>query len=126
MISGGGASSALKGKRIGSPTGRHVNNVPINTNERQMMNIQSTKISLIFGLLAAIFLFAVEPAIATEVVLVGEVNEEFQIFSNGIIYEVADNEQGNYLVRNFIGTKVKVTGVVAMQGEVKISDAKMP
>jgi len=38
----------------------------------------------------------------------------------GRIYEVADNEQGNDVVSNLISTKVKVTGTVSGQGDVKI------
>ena len=84
------------------------------------MNTQKIKICLVIGLLMAVSTFGVAPAIANEVVIVGEVNEEFQIVADGIIYEVADNEQGNYLVRKLISNKVKVIGTVSGQGEVKI------
>jgi hypothetical protein len=77
------------------------------------------KMFLMAGLLMALLSFDASPVIANEVV-VGEVNEELQIVADGAIYEVADNEQGNYLVRNLIGTKVKVTGTVSKQGEIKI------
>jgi hypothetical protein len=84
------------------------------------MQTQKIKICLIIGLLVAVSLSGVAPVIANEVVIVGEVNEEFQIVADGIIYEVADNEQGNYLVRHLISATVKVTGTVSVQGEVKI------
>jgi hypothetical protein len=84
------------------------------------MKIQKINIYLIIGLFMAVSLSNVAPVIANEVVIAGEVNEQYQIVTDGIIYEVADNEQGNYLVRNLISTKVKVTGTVSEQGGVKI------
>lgn len=84
------------------------------------MKIQKIKICLIIVLLMAVSLSNVAPVIAKDVVIVGEVNEEFQIVADGIFYEIADNEQGNYLARNLISATVKVTGTVSVQGEVKI------
>ena len=84
------------------------------------MKTHKIKFCLLFGLLMAVSLTYVTPVIAKEVIIVGEVNEEFQIVADGIIYEIADNEQGNYLMRNLISNKVKVIGTVSGQGEVKI------
>jgi hypothetical protein len=98
----------------------YVINFPINTTEGEDMKTQKIKICLIIGLFVAVSLFQVEPVIANDVVIVGEINEEFQIVADGIIYEVADNEQGNYLVSNLISAKVKVTGTVSELGGIKV------
>ena len=84
------------------------------------MKIQARNLCLIVGSLSIILLIGVAPVIAKEVVIVGEVNEEFQIVADGIIYEIADNEQGNFIRRNLISNKVKVTGTVSHEGDIKI------
>lgn len=54
---------------------------------------------------------------ATEVKLVGEVNDNFQLYADGKIYEVADTPPGNDLVTNYISEKVEVIGSVEVIGE---------
>lgn len=54
---------------------------------------------------------------ATEVTLVGEVNDNFQLYAQGNIYEVADTPEGNDLVTNYISEKVEVVGSVEVVGE---------
>jgi len=55
------------------------------------------------------------PAMAIEVILVGEVNDTHQIVSNGQIYEIEDNSMGIDLKRNYVSQKVKVTGTIKDQ-----------
>jgi len=71
------------------------------------------KIQLI-GLALTIFLFffTAIPALAGEVTLVGEVNDNYQLVSGGQVYEIADTPKGNELGENYISAKVKVTGNV--------------
>jgi hypothetical protein len=50
----------------------------------------------------------------------GEINDSYQIVaSDGQVYEVLDTPQGNELVDNHVGEKVKVTGTVQEEGAVK-------
>ena len=84
------------------------------------MNIWLKKFCFMASLLLALSFGGLAQVTANEVIIIGEVNEEFQIVADGIIYEVADNEQGNYLVRNLISAKVKVTSTVSEQRGIKI------
>lgn len=58
--------------------------------------------------------------LAAEVSIIGEVNDNYQIVSNGQIYEIADTPEGNELAENHISAKVKVTGNVEERDEMKI------
>ena len=50
-----------------------------------------------------------------------EINDNYQIVSSdGQVYEVAENPEGNDLVENHIAKKVKVTGTVTQEGELII------
>jgi hypothetical protein len=62
---------------------------------------------------------AISPTViaATEVTLVGEVNDNFQLYADGKIYEVADTPAGNDMVTNYISEKVEVVGSVEVIGE---------
>ena len=60
-----------------------------------------------------------EPAFATEMTIVGEVNYSYQIRANGQIYEVANTAMGDDLVLNHIVKKVEVTGTVEDKKDVK-------
>ena len=51
---------------------------------------------------------------------VGEVNDTNQIISDGEIYEVDDTPQGDDLVKNYIGRKVRVTGKLRIEGDMRI------
>ena len=64
------------------------------------------------------------PAIAAEITIVGEVNDTFQILSNGVIYEVEDSLSGDDLVINHIGEKVKVIGTLREEDGMKIIKVK--
>ena len=60
-----------------------------------------------------------EPAFATEMTIVGEVNYLYQIRANGQIYEVANTAMGDDLVMNHITQKVEVTGTVEDKEDMK-------
>ena len=78
--------------------------------------------------LAALFFFVpltfdLYPILAFDVItIVGEVNDSNQIISDGEIYEVDDTPQGNDLVDNYISRKVKVTGKLRIEGDMRIMD----
>ena len=71
------------------------------------------------SVICMILAIAISPAViaATEVTLVGEVNDNFQLYAGGKIYEVADTPVGNDLVTNYISEKVEVIGSVEAIGE---------
>ncbi len=56
------------------------------------------------------------------VTIIGEVNDSNQIMVDGEIYEVDDSTQGDDLVKNYIGRKVKVTGKLRIEGDMRILD----
>ena len=63
------------------------------------------------------------PVLAFDVItIVGEVNDANQIISDGDIYEVDDTPKGDDLVKNYIGQKVKVTGKLRIEGDMRIVD----
>ncbi|MGD2270507.1 MAG: hypothetical protein PVI06_08920 [Desulfobacterales bacterium] len=84
------------------------------------MDMRKVKFCIITGFLLTLSFCGVSQVTADEVTIIGEVNEEFQIVAKGVIYEVADNEIGDYLVRNHISAKVKISGTVSEQGGIKI------
>lgn len=59
------------------------------------------------------------PGLAGEVTLIGEVNDSYQLVADGQLYEIADTPKGNEMAENFISAKVKVTGVVEEQNDMK-------
>lgn len=81
-----------------------------------MKNYRKTRI---IGTVLAIFLFlcTAMPALASEVTLIGEVNDNYELVANGQIYEIADTPKGNELAENFISAKVKVTGSVEVSND---------
>ena len=60
------------------------------------------------------------PALAKRVTLVGEVNDNYQIVADNVIYEVDNNATGDDLVINYIAQKVKVVGQLRESEESKI------
>jgi hypothetical protein len=83
-----------------------------------MKNYRKTRI---IGTVLAIFLFlcTAMPALADNVTLIGEVNDNYQLVANGQIYEIADTTKGNELAENYISAKVKVTGSVEENNDMK-------
>ena len=61
-------------------------------------------------------------AMASETMTIeGEINDSHQVVSSdGQVYDVADNDQGNELIDSYMGEKVKVTGTVVQDEDVKI------
>ena len=85
--------------------------------------MEMKKRQLLSGMLAISILLVMflNSALAGQVTIVGEVNDTYQIVAEGgQIYEVTANEIGNEVVFRLISRKVKVTGTVKEEGEVKI------
>lgn len=79
------------------------------------------KAQIIGTALAIFLLFATAvPALAGVVTLIGEVNDNYQLVSNGQIYEIADTPKGNEMAENYISAKVKVSGSVEESNDMKI------
>jgi len=74
-------------------------------------------IRLVLAILVVFFIAA--PALAGEMTLIGEVNDNYQLESDGQIYEIADTPKGNEMAENFISAKVKVTGTVEEKNDMK-------
>jgi len=84
------------------------------------------RFSIVFVVLFAFSVFLSSPVIAepTSVTIVGEVNDEYQIVAkDGMIYEIADTELGNEILKH-IGEVVEVTGDVDEEDGVKVLDVK--
>ena len=84
--------------------------------------MRRSKLTAVVGLIA-VALLAVLPlaAAAGSTTIEGEVNDSYQVVaSDGQVYEVTDTTEGNDLVENHIGEKVKVTGTVEQDGDVKV------
>jgi hypothetical protein len=68
-------------------------------------------VAVIVTLLVLTLIFSAS-ALAYEVIFVGQVNNNEQIVAtDGTVYEVADNDMGNKLLRH-VGKTVEVTGTV--------------
>jgi hypothetical protein len=73
----------------------------------------------LFSLIA--FVIGESPVLASDVITItGEINDTYQIVSDGEIYEVDDTPQGDDLVKNYISRKVKVTGKLRIEGDMRI------
>lgn len=84
-----------------------------------MKTISQRAIPIPSFMLLFLWIFAT-PSLANEVTIVGEVNNSYQIVTDGQIYEVAENKIGNDLVTNYISQTVKITGTIEEKDEVKI------
>jgi hypothetical protein len=85
-----------------------------------------SRFSIVFVVLFAFSVFLSSPVIAepTSVTIVGEVNDQYQIVAkDGTIYEIADTELGNEVLKH-IGEVVEVTGDVEEDDGDKILDVK--
>ena len=85
-----------------------------------------SRFSIVFVVLLAFSVFLSSPVIAepSSVTIVGEVNDQYQIVAKGgTIYEIADTELGNELLKH-IAEVVEVTGDVEEEDGVKILDVK--
>jgi len=59
-------------------------------------------------------------ATAGDVTLVGEVNDNYQLYAEGQLFEVAETPAGNDLVTHYISAKVEVIGTVEEKEDMKI------
>jgi hypothetical protein len=66
-----------------------------------------------------VWMFTV-PALADKVTLIGEVNDNQEIVTEGQIYRVGDSTVGDDLVLNYISQRVKVVGRITEDEEGKI------
>jgi hypothetical protein len=57
---------------------------------------------------------------ASEITIVGVVNDSNQIVADEVIFEVNDTPQGDKLVTNYVGKTVKVTGKLNIEGDMRI------
>jgi hypothetical protein len=63
-------------------------------------------------------------AFASDITIVGEVNDTHQIVADGQIYDVAVTPKGDDLVMNYIAVKVMVKGMVEEKEDMKIITVK--
>lgn len=90
------------------------------------MKKKISRFSIVILVLLAVSMFLSSPVIAepTTVTIVGEVNDQYQIVAkDGTIYEIADTETGDELLK-LIGSVVEVTGQVEEEDGVKVIDVK--
>ena len=66
-----------------------------------------------------VWMFA-SPALADKVTIVGEVNDNQEIVTEGQIYRVGDSAVGDELALNYISQRVKVVGRIVEDEEGKI------
>lgn len=59
-------------------------------------------------------------ALAAEKIVVGQVNDNYQIVANGQIYEIANTATGGELAENHVKAKVQVRGTVEERDDMKI------
>jgi len=87
----------------------------------------SSRFSIAIAVLLAFSVFFSSPVIAAEpttVTIVGEVNDQYQIVArDGTIYEIADTELGNEVLKH-IGEVVEVTGDVEEEDGDKVLEVK--
>ena len=86
----------------------------------------STRVSIVFVVLLAFSVVLSSPVFAepTSVTIVGEINDQYEIVAkDGTVYEIADTELGNELLKH-IGEVAEVTGDVEEEDGVKILEVK--
>ena len=85
-----------------------------------------SRFSIVLVVLFAFSVFLSNPVIAepTSVTIVGEINDQYQIVTkDGTIYEIADTELGNELLKH-IGEVAEVTGDVEQDDGDKVLEVK--
>ena len=73
-----------------------------------------------FVMISVVVWLFTSPALANKVTLVGEVNDNQEIVTEGQIYRVGDSAVGDELALNYISQRVKVVGRIAEDEEGKI------
>ena len=87
------------------------------------MNCKCKTAALIALFFSVTLIMGSIPISAFDVItVVGEVNDANQIISDGEIYEVDDTPQGDDLVKKYMDQKVKVTGKMRIEGDMRIID----
>jgi hypothetical protein len=84
-----------------------------------MKKISQRAIPITSFILLFLWIFAI-PCLADEITIIGEINDNYQIVSDGQIYEVAENTIGVDLIKNYISQTVKVTGTIEEKDDMKI------
>ena len=74
------------------------------------------KLITTLGMISIVLWIFTFSALADKVTLVGEVNDNQEIVTEGQIYTVGDSAVGDDLVRNYISQRAKVVGRV-LEGE---------
>jgi hypothetical protein len=82
--------------------------------------MKPSTIAKTFIVIATILMVFTGSALAGEVTLVGEINDNYQLVADGQIYEIADTATGNDLAENYISARVQVTGTVETAEETNI------
>ena len=79
------------------------------------------KMMTMMGFITLIMVMVAPLAVMAETITIeGEINDTGQVVSNGQFYEIADDDLGIELIESFIGERVKVTGTVTQDEDVKI------
>lgn len=85
------------------------------------MKTEKIHIAIISTICFILLIAPIASFASTLVTITGEVNDSFHIVdSEGEFYEIADTSKGSSLVEQHSDEKVKVTGTVEQDGDVKI------
>lgn len=82
------------------------------------------------AIVAVVFLIFLSTAIipsatmAADITIVGVVNDSNQIVADKVVFEVDDTPEGDDLVTNYIDKKVRVTGMLILEGDMRIISVK--
>ena len=74
--------------------------------------------------LAAAVILSSSPLTASDFTIIGEINDSNQIVADEMIFEVDDTPEGDNLVKNYKNKKVKVTGKLTIEGDMRIIAVK--
>ncbi len=85
-----------------------------------MMQKIETALVVAFVFITVLIIGSLSAPAFDVVTIVGEVNGSNQIIAEGEVYEVDDTPQGDDLVKNYIGQKVKVTGKLRIEGDMRV------
>ena len=85
-----------------------------------MMNRKIEAIVAVVILLLIVTAIIPSPSPASDITIVGVVNDSNQIVVDEMIFEVEDTREGTKLVTDYIGQTVKVTGKLNIEGDMRI------
>ncbi|MBI5894668.1 MAG: hypothetical protein HZB24_01180 [Desulfobacterales bacterium] len=75
---------------------------------------------MLTGLMTIFITAFAASAMAAEKIVIGEVNDNYQVVSDSQVYEIDNTEKGKDLAENHVGAKVQVTGTVEKRDDMKI------